>query len=118
VYVAIGRDPRHGPGRGALHCIDAGKTGDISRSGRVWCYDAIDRTLSTPSVAGGLVYIPDLTGRLHCLDAGTGRCCWTHDTGHETWGSTLAADGKTLTIVQTFKSAMGEGEQKLVLDKQ
>ena len=31
---------------------------------------------------------------------------------------TLAADGKTLTVVQTFKSAMGEGEQKLVFDKQ
>ena len=30
----------------------------------------------------------------------------------------LAADGKTLNIVQTFKSAMGEGEQKLVLEKQ
>lgn len=23
VYVAIGRDPAHGRGRGALHCIDA-----------------------------------------------------------------------------------------------
>jgi hypothetical protein len=31
---------------------------------------------------------------------------------------TLAADGKTLTVVQSFKSAMGEGEQKLVFDKQ
>jgi hypothetical protein len=31
---------------------------------------------------------------------------------------TLSADGKSLTIIQTFKSAMGEGEQKLVLDKQ
>lgn len=31
---------------------------------------------------------------------------------------TLSADGKTFTIVQTFKSAMGEGEQKLVFDKQ
>ena len=31
---------------------------------------------------------------------------------------TLSADGKTLNILQTFKSAMGEGEQKLVLDKQ
>ena len=31
---------------------------------------------------------------------------------------TLSADGKTLTVVQAFKSAMGEGEQKIVLDKQ
>ncbi len=27
-------------------------------------------------------------------------------------------DGKTLTIVRSFKSAMGEGEQKLVFEKQ
>jgi len=39
VYVAIGRDPRHGPGRGALHCIDATGTGDVSHSGRIWCDD-------------------------------------------------------------------------------
>jgi hypothetical protein len=31
---------------------------------------------------------------------------------------TLSADGKTLNVAQTFKSAMGEGEQKLVFDKQ
>jgi hypothetical protein len=30
---------------------------------------------------------------------------------------TLSADGKTLTIIQTFKSAMGEAEQKLVFEK-
>ena len=30
----------------------------------------------------------------------------------------LSADGKMLTITRTFKSAMGEGEQKMVLDKQ
>jgi len=31
---------------------------------------------------------------------------------------TLTADGKTLTVVQTFKSAMGEGEQKMIFEKQ
>ena len=31
---------------------------------------------------------------------------------------TLSADGKTLTVVQVFKSAMGEGEAKLIFDKQ
>lgn len=30
----------------------------------------------------------------------------------------LSADGKTLTITRTFKSSMGEGEQKMVFDKQ
>jgi len=35
---------------------------------------------------------------------------------NEKW--TLSEDGKTITIARTFKSAMGEGEQKVVLEKQ
>jgi hypothetical protein len=31
---------------------------------------------------------------------------------------TLSDGGKTLTIIRLFKSSMGEGEQKMVLDKQ
>jgi hypothetical protein len=31
---------------------------------------------------------------------------------------TLPDDGKTLTIVRLFESSMGEGEQKLVFEKQ
>jgi hypothetical protein len=31
---------------------------------------------------------------------------------------TLSSDGQTLTIVRVFKSSMGEGEQKLVFEKQ
>jgi outer membrane protein assembly factor BamB len=94
VYVAIGRDPAHGRGRGALHCIDARGRGDITASGKVWTYQGLDRTLSTASVFEGLVYISDVGGRLHCLDAETGRCHWIHDTKCEVWGSTLVADGK------------------------
>ena len=94
VYVAIGRDPAHGRGRGALHCIDARGQGDITVSGKIWTYQGLDRTLSTASVADGLVYVSDVGGRLHCLDADTGRCYWIHDTDCETWGSTLVADGK------------------------
>jgi hypothetical protein len=40
----------------------------------------------------------------------------TEFTMTQTW--TLSEDGKTLTSAQTFKSAMGEGQQKLVLEKQ
>jgi outer membrane protein assembly factor BamB len=94
VYVAIGRDPAHGRGRGALHCIDARGQGDITASGKIWTYQGLDRTLSTVSVAEGLVYVSDVGGRLHCLDAATGQCYWIHDTDCETWGSTLVADGK------------------------
>ena len=94
VYVAIGRDPAHGRGRGAFHCIDATRTGDITATGRIWTYQGLDRTLSTASVADGLVYLADVGGRLHCLDADTGKLYWIHDAKSEVWGSTLVADGK------------------------
>jgi outer membrane protein assembly factor BamB len=94
VYVAIGRDPAHGRGRGALHCINPHGNGDITVTGKVWTYQGLDRTLSTVSVANGLLYVSDVGGRLHCLDAETGKCHWIHDTNCETWGSTMVADGK------------------------
>lgn len=94
VYVPIGQDPAHGRGKGMLHCIDATLRGEITQSGRIWTYDGLDRSISTVAVADGLVYAPDIAGRLHCLDAQTGECCWVHETGAETWASPLVADGK------------------------
>ena len=94
VYVAIGQDPAHGRGRGLLHCIDATKTGDITKRGCVWTYDALERTLSSVVIAGGLLYAVDLAGRVHCLDAATGKPHWVYETHAETWASPLVADGK------------------------
>ncbi len=94
VYVAVGQDPAHGRGRGIMHCIDASGAGDITESGRVWSYDGLDRTIASATVADGLVYIPDVAGRVHCLDAGTGKPHWVHDSKGEMWASPLVADGK------------------------
>lgn len=94
VYVAIGQDPDHGSGLGMLHCIDATKIGDITQSGKVWTYDKIDRTLSTAAIYDGLLFIGDMAGLVHCLDAGTGQVYWTHDTRDAIWGAPTTADGK------------------------
>lgn len=94
VYVTIGQDPMHGRGRGLLHCIDASKEGDITRSGRVWTYDGIERTLASVAIADGLLYAVDLAGHVHCLEAATGKPVWTHDLKAETWATPLLADGK------------------------
>jgi outer membrane protein assembly factor BamB len=117
VYVAIGRDPEHGRGRGALWCIDASKTGDITRSGRVWSYQGLDRTLSTASIAGGLLYIADVAGRLHCLDADSGECRWVYETKATTWGSTLVADGKVYLPTQKYLYVLAAGKELRLLDK-
>lgn len=94
VYVAIGQDPEHGEGVGALHCIDATKRGDITKSGEVWSYLDIRRSISTVSIMNGLVFASDFSGVIHCLDAETGKLYWKHDTLSHIWGSTLAVDGK------------------------
>ena len=96
VHVAVGQDPEHGEGVGALSCIDATGRGDISRSGLVWQYTDINRTISTVSIADDLLYVADYGGVVHCLDAGTGKVHWKHDTLGHIWGSTLVADGKVL----------------------
>jgi len=94
VYIANGQDPEHGEGVGHFYAIDATKRGDITESGRLWHYDKIRRSISTASIKDGIIYIPDFSGFLHCLDAKTGQVYWTHDMFAAMWSSALAADGK------------------------
>jgi outer membrane protein assembly factor BamB len=94
VYIANGQDPEHGEGVGHMYCIDATKRGDITKTGMVWHYDKIRRSISTPAIRDGLVYQPDFSGFLHCLDAKTGQVYWTHDMFAAVWGSPLLVDGR------------------------
>jgi len=117
VYVAIGRDPEHGRGRGALFCIDAAKIGDITKTGKIWSYQGLDRTLSTVSIAGGLLYVADVAGRLHCLDSLTGQVRWIHETKARIWGSTLVADGKVYLPTEKHLWVLQAGKEKKVLSQ-
>lgn len=96
VYVAIGQDPEHGEGVGRLVCIDATKTGDVTKTATVWDARAIYRSLSTVSIdpETGLLFVGDFSGFIYCMDAETGKAHWTHDMKAHMWGSTLVADGK------------------------
>jgi outer membrane protein assembly factor BamB len=94
VFIANGQDPEHGEGVGHLYCIDATKRGDITQTGRVWQFDKIRRSISTPSIADGLLYIPDFSGFLHCLDVKTGQEYWNHDLFSAVWASTMVVDGR------------------------
>ncbi|MHA3772314.1 outer membrane protein assembly factor BamB family protein [Verrucomicrobiota bacterium sgz303538] len=96
VYVPIGQDPEHGEGVGRLVCVDATKTGDITKTGLIWDYKGIHRSISTVSIdpETGLLFVGDFSGFVHCLDAETGKVYWVHDMQAHMWGSTLVADGK------------------------
>jgi outer membrane protein assembly factor BamB len=94
VYIANGQDPEHGEGIGHFYAIDATKRGDITRSGLVFHYDKIRRSISTAAVSDGLVYIADFSGFLHCLDADTGSPYWVHDMFAAVWASPFVAEGR------------------------
>jgi outer membrane protein assembly factor BamB len=52
------------------------------------------RTMSTACVVDDVVYISELHGYLHCLDAKTGAHYWQYDTKSSIWGSPYYVDGK------------------------
>lgn len=118
IYTSLGNDlhmsgRRAGPGR--LMCIDATKTGDITRKGLVWSFDKIRSTSSTVAIADGFLYTADASGTVYCLDAETGQVYWTHE-AQEVWASPLAADGKVF-IPTTMHGllVLAQGKERKVL---
>jgi len=94
IYVTAGGDIWWGKRESQLICFDPAGEGDLTKSGMKWSYPIDHHCCSTPSVVDGLVYVADCDGRVHCVDAKTGKAHWIHDAGREMWSSTLVADGK------------------------
>jgi outer membrane protein assembly factor BamB len=116
VYVTVGQDPSHGRGRGILNCFDATQTGDVTKSGKIWSYDKIDRSISTVSIADGLLYAADCcAGDVHCLDANTGQLLWVHHSGAEIWSSTFVADGKVYLGTKKSLQVLAAGRKEKLL---
>ena len=94
VFIANGQDPEHGEGVGHLYAIDATKRGDITKTGQIWHYDKIRRSISTGALHDGILYYADFSGFLHAVDANTGKAYWTHDMLAAIWGSPMVIDNK------------------------
>ena len=92
--MTVGGDLWWGKNEAWLKCIDATRTGDITRAGELWSYPLVRHSMTTPAIHDGLVFVGDSGRRLHCVDATTGQCYWTHDVKGEVWASPLVADGK------------------------
>lgn len=112
IYVAIGQDPIHGPGRGALTCLAIEGQGATIQAKPAWQYLGIGRTLSTVSIAGGLLYAAEHAGKVHCLDAATGELLWIHDTREEIWSSTLVVDGKVFVGTRKALTVLAAGRER------
>jgi outer membrane protein assembly factor BamB len=68
------------------------------------------------AIHDGLVYAPDLSGRIHCLDFATGKRYWEADILAAVWGSPMVADGKMFLgdedgVLSVF--ALGKEEKKI-----
>ncbi|MEO6789233.1 MAG: PQQ-binding-like beta-propeller repeat protein, partial [Chthoniobacteraceae bacterium] len=117
VYCTIGQDPMHGRGRGMLHCIDASKTGDITKTGCIWKYDGIERSIASVAISDGLLYTSDLSGKVYCLDEKTGKPLWVYDTKIETWSTPLVADGKVYVCTKSKLVTLAAGREMKLLSE-
>ena len=130
VFIGVGQDPEHFSGIGHFWCIDPSKASakvkDISpevgewgqpgkpnpNSGVVWHYGGADarkfvprdvtfgRTMSTACIVDDIVYISELQGFMHCLDAKTGKKFWQYDLKGAVWGSPYYVDGKVFIATE------------------
>jgi outer membrane protein assembly factor BamB len=91
VFVAMGQSPGHGNGPSLVHAISPSGRGDVTGSRLIWTSREVGRVVGTPIAKDGLLYVGDLGGTIHCLDATTGVHVWKHETNEAIWGSLLVA---------------------------
>jgi outer membrane protein assembly factor BamB len=116
VFIAMGQSPGHGNGPSLLHAIRPGGRGDVTASALLWTSPEVGRVVGTPIEEDGLLYVGDLGGIVHCLDAATGATVWTHGTGGPIWGSLLVAGDKVYAgNVEGRMTVLRAGRRKEVL---
>ncbi len=116
VYVAMGQSPGHGNGPSLIHAISPNGQGDVTTSRLLWTSHDVGRVVGTPIVHDGLLYVGDLGGTVHCLDAATGAQVWKHDTLDPIWGSLqLAGDRLYVGNVEGTMTVLRAGRHKEVL---
>jgi outer membrane protein assembly factor BamB/HEAT repeat protein len=91
VFIAMGQSPGHGNAPSFIYAINPNGRGDVTKSGVLWSSREVGRVVGTPIVKDGLLYIGDLGGTIHCLDAATGAHLWKHETNDAIWGCLLLA---------------------------
>lgn len=105
-----------GKNEALLQCIDATKTGDITRAGPVWSYPLQKHVFGTPVLHEGLIYRADCGRLFQGVAAAKGRAVWTHEINGEVWVSPLGADAKVCFSTRSgacYAFATGRGKRRL-----
>ena len=120
VFIAMGQSPGHGNAPSFVYAIDPNGQGDVTKSAVLWTSREVGRVVGTPIVKDGLLYVGDVGGTIHCLDAATGVQLWKHETNDAIWGCLLLAgdrlyvgnEGGLMTILRPgrHKELLGEIE--------
>jgi outer membrane protein assembly factor BamB len=97
VFVAMGQSPGHGNAPSLIHAISPNGQGDVTDSRVLWTSRDVGRVIGTPIAKDGFLYVGDLGGTVHCLDARTGTHLWKHETDEAIWGS-LVLTGDRLYV--------------------
>ena len=116
VFLAMGQSPGHGNGPSSIYAISPNGQGDVTGSRLLWTSREVGRVVGTPVVKDGLLYVADLGGTVHCLDAATGAHVWKHETNEEVWGCLLlAGDRLYVGTVEGNMTVLRAGRRKEVL---
>ncbi|MFZ0060865.1 MAG: PQQ-binding-like beta-propeller repeat protein [Pyrinomonadaceae bacterium] len=113
VFIAMGQSPGHGNGPSFVYAISPKGQGDVTESRLLWTSREVGRVVGTPTVKDGLLYIGDLGGTVHCLDAATGAQVWKHETNEAIWGGLLlAGDRLYVGNVEGIMTVLRAGRRK------
>ena len=91
VFIAMGQSPGHGNAPSFVYAISPNGEGDVTKSKLLWTSHDVGRVVGTPIVKDGLLYVGDVGGTVHCLDAATGVQLWKQETNDAIWGCFLLA---------------------------
>lgn len=138
LYIGMGVTPEGATTKFSYFvCLDVTKKGDVSfknydakspankNSALVWAFGGVinpppakgrkvnfGSTISTAAVHDGLIYIPEESGYLHCLDAKTGERYWEHDFKAAVWGSAFCVDNKVYVATEDSSVVIFEHGKK------
>ena len=88
---------------------------DANGDGRIRNSERMNRSISTVVIDAerNLLFAPDFSGFLHCLDARSGKHQWTYDMEAAIWGSPMLADGKVYLCDEDGDVSIFESAPKL-----
>jgi outer membrane protein assembly factor BamB len=116
VFVAMGLSPGHDNGPSLIHAISPNGQGDVTSSRLLWTSRDVGRVVATPIAKDGLLYVADLGGTIHCLDAATGVHVWRQQTTGAIWGFlALAGDRLYAGNIEGGMTVLRAGRRKELL---